>query len=969
MERMKRRRWLWLGVLIALLSLAALLPSGVLAAENTATPPKFEKKLDPNGDGTYKLSLSVTGTASSTSESSKADVVIVFDISNSMDEETNTYVEYATGRYGSVSSDAPTGSSTRRRLYRRSTNNWGYYQYTEITNDTTSGTVYYLGDNYQYHEYTGKRYSQKTRLDVAKSATNTMIDQLLANNATNPGSVRISLVSFDTFASNATVWSTSSENLHSIVNGYKTPQSSHLGGHRGGTNWEDALQKADGTQPRADAKKHVIFVSDGNPTFRISSISGNPDDRYNDVHGHGDDDYYHSHPNYNYDAAKDDAKKIVDGGAAFYTVGTFGDAARMQNLATDAGASDNYYKADDEAALKAAFKNIVASITHSMGYKNVTLKDGLTSLTSSAFVHGKPGDFKYTKNGAAWTPPDAQKARVNGNQVIWDLGDMELEDGVTYTLSFTVWPNQEAYDLVADLNNGVKTYDSLSADEKSQIVKDGDRYSLKTNTDTGNGITFTQIETRTTNVLPKGATPNPDGSYSHDGFTYKKNVDGTWTGTKQANGSGNFTNPKPIPLTGTKIKVKKIWTDNLDPDRPESIKLTLYRDKGQATQTATPIELKNSNSWEKEISIAPGLQTDADGVLEAGHDYIIEEASTGTKYEFNSPTYHPMLNNSATAMIDKNNHNAPLTELKATNIRRGRIEITKKVLPEGTEIPDGTRFKFKLTLTKPGGGTDTNAYAYTVRDKDGHPVSEAGGTVTSGGTIVLEAGQTASIPNLPSGTKYTVEETDLPDSYKHAASDETYEHWIGTASNMTKKDDDNGHMVEGNTASRVTFTNHAKSFTLTLRKCVDGNMGDKNKKFKFTLNLTKALAETPSGWIQANDSMKVFTAQLKNGDALSLTLPYGATYTITEDTAAPDGYTTQYAITASGTEPGLADYKQNLTTGKQTLKRGAWITFRNRREVIPASGLKKHPLPAVLALVSGAGFGVALHFRRRRNAA
>lgn len=957
MERMKRRRWLWLGVLIALLGLAALLPSGVLAAENTATPPKFEKKLDPNGDGTYKLSLSVTGTASSTSESSKADVVIVFDISNSMDK-TASYEKSETGNY------YRTSDGQYHQAYRRTYWHGGWHY--ELAAEGYTGTVY---TNNGYEISQDDRYRITTRLQVAKKATNTMIDQLLANNATNPGSVRISLVSFDTFASDATAWSTNSENLHSIVNGYKTPQSSQLGGHRGGTNWEDALQKADGTQPRADAQKHVIFVSDGNPTFRISSINGNPDDRYNDVHGHGDDEYYHSHPNYNYDAAKDDAKKIVDGGAAFYTVGTFGDAARMQNLATDAGASDNYYKADDEAALKAAFKNIVASITHSMGYRNVTLKDGLTSLTSSAFVHGKPGDFKYTKNGAAWTPPDAQKARVNGNQVIWDLGDMELEDGVTYTLSFTVWPNQEAYDLVADLNNGVKTYDSLSADEKSQIVKDGDRYSLKTNTDTGNGITFTQIETRTTNVLPKGATPNPDGSYSHDGFTYKKNVDGTWTGTKQANGSGNFTNPKPIPLTGTKIKVKKIWTDNLDPDRPESIKLTLYRDKGQATQTATPIELKNSNSWEKEISIAPGLQTDADGVLEAGHDYIIEEASTGTKYEFNSPTYHPMLNNSATAMIDKNNHNAPLTELKATNIRRGRIEITKKVLPEGTEIPDGTRFKFKLTLTKPGGGTDTNAYAYTVRDKDGHPVSGAGGTVTSGGTIVLEAGQTASIPNLPSGTKYTVEETDLPDSYEHAASDETYEHWIGTASNMTKKDDDNGHMVEGNTASRVTFTNHAKSFTLTLRKCVDGNMGDKNKKFKFTLNLTKALAETPSGWIQVDDSMKVFTAQLKNGDALSLTLPYGATYTITEDTAAPDGYTTQYAITASGTEPGLADYKQNLTTGKQTLKRGAWITFRNRREVIPASGLKKHPLPAVLALVSCAGFGAALHFRRRRNAA
>jgi uncharacterized protein YegL len=875
-----------------------------MAAQTTATPPKFEKKLDPNGDGTYKLSLSVTGTASSTSESSKADVVIVFDISNSMN--------YSAGG--------------------------------------------------------GKR-----RLDVAKSATNTMIDQLLAHNATNPESVRISLVSFATRADNATPWSSNATALKSIVNGYRTP-----GGSAGGTNWEDALYRAKNQADagRADAQKHVIFVSDGDPTYRNTKGGGN---------NWGEDERHGSYPNYYYGSGNSDnngknyqyalaqAKKIVDGGADFYTVGTFGDAARMQSLATEAGASGNYYRADDEAALNAAFKNIVASITHSMGYKNVTLKDGLTSLTASTFIHGKPGDFKYTKNGTPWTPPDAQKAAVNGKQVTWDLGNMILEDGVTYTVSFTVWPSQEAYDLVADLNNGVKTYDSLSADEKSEIVQSGSdgnySYALKTNTDTGNGITFTQIETRTTNVLPEGAVSNPDGSYSHDGFTYKQNADGTWTGTKEAGGSGNFTNPNPVSLTGTKIKVKKIWTDNLDPDRPESIKLTLYRDKGQATQAATPIELKEDNGWEKEIAIAPGLQTDADGVLEAGHDYIIEEADTGTKYEFNSPIYHPMLNNSATAMVDKNNHNAPLTELKATNIRKGRIDITKKVLPEGVEIPAGTRFKFKLTLTKPGGGTDTNAYAYTVWDKDGNPVDGAGGTVTSGGTIALEAGQTAGIPNLPSGTGYTVEETDLPDGYEHAASDETYEHWIGMAPNMTKKDDDNGHMVEGNTVSKVIFANRAKSFTLTLRKRVDGNMGDKNKKFHFTLNLTKALAETPSGWTKADASMKVFSAELKNGDAQSLTLPYGATYTITEDTAAPDGYTTQYAITASGTEPESADYRQDLTTGKQTLKREVWVTFRNRREVIPASGLKKHPLPAALALVSGAGLGAILHFRRRRNAA
>ena len=41
----------------------------------------------------------------------------------------------------------------------------------------------------------------------------------------------------------------------------------------------------------------------------------------------------------------------------------------------------------------------------------------------------------------------------------WDLSPLGLlEEGATYTISFVVWPNQEAYDYVADLNNGIKTW-------------------------------------------------------------------------------------------------------------------------------------------------------------------------------------------------------------------------------------------------------------------------------------------------------------------------------------------------------------------------------------------------------------------------------------------------------------------------------------------------------------------------------
>ena len=64
------------GVLVA-----AGATSGFAAGNADDTPPKVAKTLENNGDGTYKLTLSVTGTASTSSESSKANVVIVFDTS------------------------------------------------------------------------------------------------------------------------------------------------------------------------------------------------------------------------------------------------------------------------------------------------------------------------------------------------------------------------------------------------------------------------------------------------------------------------------------------------------------------------------------------------------------------------------------------------------------------------------------------------------------------------------------------------------------------------------------------------------------------------------------------------------------------------------------------------------------------------------------------------------------------------
>ncbi|MBQ1386069.1 MAG: hypothetical protein IIY75_04680, partial [Erysipelotrichales bacterium] len=61
--------------------------------------PDHNKTLVPNGDGTYKLHLTVTGEADTTKTDAKANILIIYDVSGSMNYGTN-YVRNNTGRYG-----------------------------------------------------------------------------------------------------------------------------------------------------------------------------------------------------------------------------------------------------------------------------------------------------------------------------------------------------------------------------------------------------------------------------------------------------------------------------------------------------------------------------------------------------------------------------------------------------------------------------------------------------------------------------------------------------------------------------------------------------------------------------------------------------------------------------------------------------------------------------------------------------
>jgi hypothetical protein len=199
-------------------------PASADEPASLSTPPSHHKTIsentDANGnkDGSYHISLDVTGEASSSTESTPVDVVIVFDRSNSM--------------------GAPA-----------------------IDNN-------------------GNPISGKTRLDVAKSAANQFVSDLIGSEDSEN---RVAFVEFGTTAkinssssssSSSRYWfnhSTESEldGTNGIINSIETYGT--YDAKEGGTNWEDAFTKAATvlkTSTDSNRNKYVVFISDGDPTFR-----------------------------------------------------------------------------------------------------------------------------------------------------------------------------------------------------------------------------------------------------------------------------------------------------------------------------------------------------------------------------------------------------------------------------------------------------------------------------------------------------------------------------------------------------------------------------------------------------------------------------------------------------------------------------------------------------------------------------
>ena len=236
-----------------------------------------------------------------------------------------------------------------------------------------------------------------------------------------------------------------------------------------GTNWEAALTAANGLNGRAGAEKRIVLLSDSGPTLRTSAEGYNGLPHIDGTYGTTTGDP----AGRNYSAALNAANGR---GNAFLTAVSLSSGANeiVSKFAGEAGAE--FANGNTEGSLTAALANLNITIKKNAGYKNVKLIEKLSD--AAEFVTADDGSLvnaRYTKGGTNWT--DTPAATVEGKKLTWDLGDTKLEDGVTYSVTFTIRPSAQALAEVA-ASGQAKTFDASVANEslveyKTIVTTDG----------------------------------------------------------------------------------------------------------------------------------------------------------------------------------------------------------------------------------------------------------------------------------------------------------------------------------------------------------------------------------------------------------------------------------------------------------------------------------------------------------------
>lgn len=182
--------------------------------------------------------------------------------------------------------------------------------------------------------------------------------------------------------------------------------------------------------------------------------------------------------------------------------------------------------------------------------------------------------------------------------------------------------------------------------------------------------------------------------------------------------------------------------------------------------------------------------------------------------------------------------------------------------------------------------------------------------------------------------------------------------------------------AEGHKVSAV-FTNTYNSYSLEVKKTVEGNFGDLGDTFTFYITLGKedgkddnyatATVHVSDTSNPANNATWTVgggrqTVTLKHGQTITVSnLPVGVTYTVTEEKTNADGSTWVYGTT--GEAVAINDVLPSITADNNANK----VEIVNKHEGTPDMGvvLDNAPYIAMLAIVAIGGVALMLNKRRR----
>ncbi len=240
-----------------------------------------------------------------------------------------------------------------------------------------------------------------------------------------------------------------------------------------------------------------------------------------------------------------------------------------------------------------------------------------------------------------------------------------------------------------------------------------------------------------------------------------------------------------------------------------------------------------------------------------------------------------------------------------------------------------------LTIAKTVTGVTTTAddgpFSFTVELGDTTFSGVRQGVVFTGGraTLELRANERVTLDKLPLGT-YTVTE-----AHKDGYVDQPPKSGTLTAG--------------GGEAVTVSFVNQANTGTLEIVKRVTGDAGDRTKAFRFHVEVP-GCEHTHSGLRFTGGRSETFT--LADGDTRIIQgLPVGVTYTVVEEDAGADGYTTT-SENATGSIASAGDTVRATFTNHKELPPGV-LTVTNT--VTGAGGDKAKAFDYVLTVADGEG--------------